>query len=274
MEWSKLKTIIILILIALNLCLLILVFFREHDSTASGQTVKSDVVSILKSNGITVNTKLPEDNKALYLCTITRDKQSELKFASALLGDGTTAQDNGGSGSLTYSGPRGTAQVGTNGEFSFAFSNVPSDFNASTALSSYLTDLGFGVQKDSNPPENGTVTLSELWKNAPLLSQKAVFSYADGTLQTASGSLVLAAPVQSASSGSPLSSATLLLRFLSGILEIGDVCSSVSNITPAYQVASLTGTTTLTPVWQITTDTASYTLQTVSGDLSRQKSSS
>ncbi|MBP1737014.1 MAG: hypothetical protein H6Q60_895 [Oscillospiraceae bacterium] len=273
MEWFKLKTIIILILLALNLCLLVLVYLREENTSQYAEDIRDDAVSVLQNNGISLTARLPEDTQALSVYTVTRSTQDELAFATALLGEGTTAENLGG-GLYRYTGSRGSAQISAGGSFACQFSALPSSFNGVTELCNFLTSLGYQTEVSADVPVNGSVTVSQLWNKAPLISSECVFTYSDSVLQSASGLLLTSAPVSADSTEeTSLSAATLLIRFLSGMIESGYVCNTVTDITPSFQLSSIqSDRITLTPVWLITTDTGNYNLNTITGELSQEKS--
>ena len=64
--------------------------------------------------------------------------------------------------------------------------------------------------------------------------------------------------------------ATALIFFYNGLSRMGDVCSRIDHIEPGYiSATSLNRVMTLTPVWRVTTDTGTYQLDLVGGDLER-----
>lgn len=105
MEWPKLKNIIILILLLVNVFLLIMVGAQERDSAQHREQTITDAVSVLERNGIRLDrTRVPEELD-LTPMTVERDQESEAALAAALLGE-CTASDLG-SGRYAYQGKQG-----------------------------------------------------------------------------------------------------------------------------------------------------------------------
>lgn len=86
MEWSKIKNIIILILVGLNVFLLALVAVRESKSARYQEEARAGVLSALERSGIQfLPEKVPADMELTPL-TVTRSREREQSMAQALLG--------------------------------------------------------------------------------------------------------------------------------------------------------------------------------------------
>ena len=116
---------------------------------------------------------------------------------------------------------------------------------------------------------NGTVVYQQLLAGVPLFTCRVMLTYEDGYLTGLSGNLLaMSEPV--AESGEVLALPTVLMRFLDGILKSGDVCSAILSVESGYlQSQSFTNAVSLQPVWYISTNTADYYVNGVTGDLSR-----
>ena len=103
-----------------------------------------------------------------------------------------------------------------------------------------------------------------------MLPCQAVLVYEDGCLTAISqGRRVNGTPYAAAQQEEAISAAGALVRFVNGLRELGDVCSSVTGVEESYRLStSFSGPTQLIPVWLVTTDTGSYQLDALTGELS------
>lgn len=63
---------------------------------------------------------------------------------------------------------------------------------------------------------------------------------------------------------------TALIRFYHGLTAMGDVCSRIDSITQGYVATNYSpGSTSLVPVWQVATDSGTYLLDMLTGEVSR-----
>ena len=81
MEWSKVKNIIILMLVCMNVFLLILVGLREGRAARYQEGAREDAVAALERGGITFALeKVPRD-MTLTPMTVTRSRDNEQAMA-------------------------------------------------------------------------------------------------------------------------------------------------------------------------------------------------
>ena len=118
--------------------------------------------------------------------------------------------------------------------------------------------------------EDVVLRFRQSWNGAPVFSCEVEFIYRDGYLTALRGTLLMAAE-GTAEAGQTLTLPTALMRFSEGLGATGDVCSAIRAMEPGYRgtAQSLSGGARLTPVWLVTTDTANYYLDCVTGALTR-----
>ena len=110
----------------------------------------------------------------------------------------------------------------------------------------------------------------QLWSGAPVFSCEARFAYEDGLLRTIQGTLLTAGQAEE-EAGEALTLPTALMRFFDGVTAAGDVCSSIQSMQAGYRTAAqpLSGGARLTAVWLVSSDTANYSLDGITGALTR-----
>ena len=121
MEWSKIKNIILLILLLLNGILLVMALQQELEQRQDASASLTQVLQALEKNGITVSRSiLPEEKELPTLLVEQENLQTPPKQAQALLGH-CSWEDEGGSVRLVYTGAAGRLETFSNGRFSAEF---------------------------------------------------------------------------------------------------------------------------------------------------------
>ncbi len=261
MEWSKIKNIVLLMLLAVNLFLLVLVADQERRSAAYQEEARTGAVEILEAANIHIAMEELPPESTLHTMAVERDRTAEDAMAQALLGESVRSGDLG---PVTYSGSRGEGQFLSDGKFSFAFEEealTAEEGNLEEHGQQLLEKAGYTCQVlGIREQEDGTVlvTVQELWGGSPVFNSTADLTYENGSLRSIRGQRLMGTPEPEAGA-EPLDVATILLRFLSGVQDGGYVCSEIRGMTAGYEVTlSSSGSAALEPVWLITTNTVPF----------------
>jgi hypothetical protein len=271
-ESAKLKNIVLLILLAVNLCLLVLVGVQERGEIRSREQTQEDMLAVLENNGIHMErADLPRELE-LTPMTVEREQDAEADLAQALLG--ACSVSDLGSGRYAYASALGTAEFRSNGNFSFTFSDaaqpVEQGGEEAHALAA-MEQIGFtGVVLSCQRGDGQvTVTVRQTWQGLPVLSCQATLEYRDGCLRSITGQRLMGTPQPVAERAELISVPTALLCFLQGITTLGDLCSEITAMTAGYRLTTTAEATRLIPVWYVTTDTGAYSLNALTGALER-----
>lgn len=274
MEWSKLKNIIILILLAANLFLLAMAGLQERDSVQYQEQAVVDALTVLQRNGIGVAPETVPEQMSLSSMTVQRDRELEGTLAQALLGD-CTVSDLGG-GRYSYESPIGSAEFRSNGNFGISFSGgipLAEDAGGETAHAlDIAAKIGLsGTVAEQVPSADGgtSVVLYQTWQDIPVYSCRLTLQYREGCLYSISGQRLMGQPQPTNSEEELISIPTVLMRCLNGINDLGDICSTITQLTPGYQMSNPAEGTRMEPVWYIVTDTGAYQLNAITGILAR-----
>ena len=268
MEWSKLKNIIIVILLLVNGFLLVLVGGQEIQVRRYEHSALTGAAAVLEQGGITVETDVLKQAKSgLTAQSISRDIQAEADFARTLLGGDTAVTDQGG-GLYVYTGAQGSMVFRSGGTVEAALTDYPVEPEQREAqVRQLLADLGLRCELLGS--QGDAIVCRQLLEDAPLFSCRLTFQFSGERLLSVSGSLVLGSPV-SESSAQSLSVPTAVIRFLDGIRASGDVCTAVTEMRPGYRSSqSFDAAIHLTPVWLVSTDVSEYYLDSITGRLAR-----
>lgn len=272
MEWHRIKTVVIVILLVLNGFLLVLVGTQQGESMHYDQAALVGTLQVLEQNGIALESHLISDHTGRQTGSAQRSLLLEEQMVSALLGESVKGVDRGG-GLYTYSADRGQISIRAGGELTAQLNDHPAWItpDPETHARSVMESLGVECRRTVYDVlgGNGVITYQQLLEEAPLFSCQLSFAYEDGRLTQLSGSL-LAMENAVLETDEVLSLPTMLMRFLDGVLNSGDVCSAILSVEPGYLVTqSFTSTVGLRPVWYISTNTADYYVDGISGELSR-----
>lgn len=272
MSSSKIKNIILLVLLCVNAVLLILVASDRARAAADAREALNGAVAVLESRGIAVSADASLRDDALPVRTVTRDLDAEKRSAVRVLGH-VTVQDQGGY-ILFYNGEKGQAVFRGTGVFEILMNEgeVPTGSDAVATARAFLRRLGLSAVRGSGSAESdvsdgsGTVRLRCRTGGTEVLGCQVTFTFTNGSLLLVVGTRPLEVSSSAASAQTPLDVPTVLMRFLSIVTEGGRVCSELQDLELCYmQTATVSGTGTLTPVWRVTTDTGEFYINGLTG---------
>ena len=277
MEWSKIKTIILIILAGTNLLLLSFVMRQDMQARSAQRQARQEAVAFLEQNGVSVSENLIPQEMSLKPQQVERDREREPKLAQDLLGSQPEERSLGGE-VYRYHNQKGYIQFHGDGAFQGEFVAGAFPLNGgdvrdySLEILEKLDFQGEVLEVEGNIEETGdaTVLLRQLWEGIPLFDRQVTLVYRDGDLVSMTGGRRLTGTPQADESRQCIEVPTALIRFYHGLTNMGDVCSRIDSIVPGYVGGNYSpGSSSLVPVWQIVTDTGSYLLDTVTGEVSR-----
>ncbi len=117
---------------------------------------------------------------------------------------------------------------------------------------------------------SGTVTALRLWGDVPVFNGAVAFTLDHGTVTAVSGSLLPDTGTAAAEEQPLLSAFAALTAFQQMRHESSSVVSAITEISLCYELQSTAAAPmALVPSWRITTDTASFYVNCVSGTVRR-----
>ncbi len=270
MRWSKIKNIIIILLLMVNGVLLALVGFRDWNTRQAQRETEERVVALLERSGIAyLPGDMPKDLGLTACRVITRTPGPEM--AQALLGplrEELTAVEGY---NVTYTGADGSQAVfSPSGEVraQLAPGAAPLQGEEPGRAGAALIEerLGVQVREAGRQEENGSLELHyvQLWQGVPVPRMELVLTCKEGGITALRGRL-LWGEEEPVTGEDTLTAPTALARFLDELNRgEGYVCSQVTDLYPGY-TASGTTTVTLTPSWFVETDTWRFAVDGYTG---------
>lgn len=280
MEWSKIKTIILIILAGTNLLLLSFVLRQDMQARSAQRQARQEAVSFLENNGVSVEETIIPQEMSLQAQLVERDRESEPELAKALLGSQVEERSLGGE-VYRYHNQQGYIQFHADGAFQGEFvdgafplgSESPQDYAVEIMkrlnFQGEILKVSGGEESDAET----TVVLRQIWDGIPLFDRQVTLLYRGGNLVAMTGGRRLTGTPQVDENRQSMEVPTALIRFYHGLTAMGDVCSRIDSITQGYVGSNYSpGPSSLVPVWQVVTDTGTYLLDTITGEVSRMES--
>ena len=272
MEWHRIKTIIIAILLVINGFLLVLVGARRSEALRYEQSALDGSIQVLARNGISLDPQVISGSAGQQAASTERSLPLEQALAATLLGEPVEGVDRGG-GLYTYATDLGQISIRSGGELTVYLADLPHWYTADPEAhaAELMGSVDIEHQRITYDVLGGTgrITYRQLLDGVPMFSGQITFVYEEGRLAEMFGNLLLAEKI-TVENSSVLSLPTVLMGFLDDVLTSGDVCSAILEVEPGYLMTqSFASNIRLRPVWYISTNTADYYVDGISGELTR-----
>lgn len=255
MRWSKIKNIILLLLILVNACLLSVEGMRTANTVRLEKETRTRMISVLERSGVEFLPEKVPGGLELdgYQAVLS---QPTLEQAVLLVGDiseqiqtGDTTSYHGAFGGVTF--------TGTSVEAWLLPDTVPlGGEDAAKSGRKLLESLGLEVSEPTvrKLSRGLELTYVQLWEGQPISDMALTLTYLDGCLRRVSGHWMCGSVIPLSGGKRTLDAATALARFLEARNQEGYIISQIRNICPGYFLTQDTPVT-LRPVWILETDT-------------------
>ena len=250
MDNARLKTIVLLILLGVNLAFAGILLSERADSAELESQQRTELTAVFSTLGIELREDQIPASVALSGGAIQRDTEAEAAFVRALLGD-AEAQDQGGN-IWYYENEKGWAWCRGGGSFEILLQSGGGSLEEQLALG------GLHARREG---ERYVCLLG----SEPVFNCRFTISQRSGGIYF-SGRCLLGEP-EEGESVDCTDVAALLLRFCDRIREAGGVFSRVEEITAGYVLSATASGMELIPVWQMRTDGGVWYLDLAAGRL-------
>jgi len=275
MPFSKVKNLLLLILLLVNLTLLALVVPQRLAQRRQADAAVRHLENLFASYGLTLESGvLPDQAKPLTAMELEPDSDAALTAAKALLGDELLAQDGEGRLAVTYDADGGRCTISRGGQLTASLTGTESSENLGSTAKELLRRMKIDAASVSAPVRRsaGVYELTAVQRLAgePVFSASLVFSFrnsmlraVDGTVHLTTGSIV------SAGRERCISCNDALVAFLASRDTLGWVGGTITGVEQGYVRAETASAAViqLTPGWLISTDTGSYWINGLTRDV-------
>lgn len=274
MPAPKLKNLAILILLLANLALAITVFPSRAGIRQEEDALRQSLCELYDRQEIALAPQTIPDTTPLYVLELKENSDSDLRAATALLGQQLLVEDDSTRYVSSYRSALGQCSISRSGEFSAQLTQSEAVRDPIKASRKLLKDMGFSHLSlpETQDTEDGvcTVTATQTILDMPIFSDGLTLTWSDDRLTGLDGVFFTGASTLMRVSDSACISATdALVSFLDARYDLGWVGSEVTALQQGY-IRSETAAATavrLTPVWQLETDTGTFQIHGMTGEV-------
>ncbi|MDR1065004.1 MAG: hypothetical protein LBL25_01375, partial [Oscillospiraceae bacterium] len=267
MSTSKIKNIVIAVLVFINVFFLSAVLVSRVGEASGRRRVIDDLRTVLENAGVALEDGAIASLESLRPMSTERDAYGEAYLARAVLGDCSPSQD-GGANSV-YTGERGTAEFNARGEFRIELTEpYAARGGARAEAKRLLREMGLDASDPALSVNGDTETASAVceYKGAPTFNCVVSFEFEGGLLLRVTGRRP--SGVKEAPPGTLRELPTALLEFLAFVRGGGIDCSRILSVEAGYRLTvSAFGDGTLSPGWLVTTDAGGFFINSPTGEI-------
>lgn len=268
MDRYRLKNIIIIILLLVNGFLLGMLSMRQTSVNDSHRQTVEQLVELFAVDGMSLQAEVIPAKATPAGQSLVRDMDREREVAAFFLGKNPIRADQGGE-IYSYTGAAGgAAQFRAGGSFDIACALSGAD--GAGLVRDFCQKFSYNEPVFTLDGDgSGTATAVCLYKNLSVPNCAVTFTLDQGALVAVSGILLPEKGTEVSFDLDPLSAAAALTAFQKMRRERQAAVSSVTEVTPCYELQSATSAAmSLVPAWCITTDTGMYYVNCISGVVS------
>lgn len=267
MERSRLKNVIILILVLVNLFLLASLLMRKSAERSSRQLATQQLVTLFAADNIQLNPSLVSYQAPPFSKNLVRTYEYERAAASFFLGSALQHTDQGGNID-SYIGSNGIAVFRSTGSFDIAGTLSNTD-QVQDLCSRFCKEFSYTepiFQLDETG--TGTAVATCQFDGVSVFNGSVVFTIQNNQLTMVTGTLLPETYSEVPPKAELLSASAALTAFQRFRQENGSVVSAISDLYLSYELQSTpTSAMTLVPSWCIMTDTVQYYVNCLTGSI-------
>lgn len=266
METKRLKNIAILILLLVNAFLLFLVIYQDVQTRRVQKEAADQLYALFASEELTLSSEVDLMGRVLTPLLPVRETEMEAEIAEFLLGDTVSSQSEGG-GIISYSSQHGTVQFRSGGGFDTVRFVRPVD-DPKVFFESFISEFGYSDMGGEVMNGSGSYTAVKYISSVPVYGCTVTFTFEDSCLVAAAGAYVDQRNMDEDTQDS-LECVSALISFFDYRREEGAICSTIESVECVYRLQNTRGVPQLCPLWVVETDTYTYLVDGLSGEVSR-----
>lgn len=275
MPYSKVKNLLILILVLVNALLLCLVLPLRHESMEQKKLERQKLEDLFAQNGVSLSVGALPEERVLYPLEFSPDPEAALPAANALLGSAVLAQADSTPYLSLYTASAGRVEIARGGNVEARFYGRKSAGNVPQEVGSLMEGMGLETASVSEPARQSagvyTVTAVQKLLDVPVFSSALVFTYRSGALTRLEGTAYFDTTGICRTGDAPCAScADALVAFLGSRDALGWVGAEVSEVRQGYlhvETASA-AVVRLIPGWRVSTDTGAFWVNGITREVS------
>ena len=267
MERRRLKDIIILVLVLVDLFLLISLSYRGRAARSARERAVEQLVSLFAADSIVLDPEAVSRDAVPPDRILVRDPELDRAAAILLLGRDLIQTDRGG-GIHAFSSGSKAAQFRDSGVFEAA--GPLAREKGEVLCRAFCKEFHYAELSAQLEDGTGTIVAVREYGGLPVYNCTVTFQLERGALLTVQGTLLPEDSTES-ENAEALSAQAALTAFLDMRRETGAVVSAVTGMHLCYELQSTAAAPiSLTPAWCIETDTVDYYVNCRTGQFSQR----
>ena len=265
MNTSKIKNIIIIVLLLLNIILLSVFLFDRYESANARKAEIAALTEVMEQNNITLADELDFDCYAPPACTVYRSEQNDAKLIDNLIG--SFYQEDMGGNVFFYSSEKGQAILRGTGEASLIFNeDMPEMGNdRRLSISKFMSQNGIEVYPELAEENGDTLVFPCVIADKCVYNSRLSFNISGDKLMMIDGFRVFDGEIEERDE-QLIDSVSAIMCFLDMVRTEGYICSAVTGLDSGYFMnVAVSGVCTLRPVWRVSTDIGDVYINAVTG---------
>lgn len=272
MSASRIKNLILLILLLAVVCLLIAVVPARYARVQSSRAENEQLSQLLAQYDISLDPDIIPESQTLYSVELAQAEPSAA--AAALLGQDAVKTEDSTRYESTFTGSAGSVSFATGGAFSAEIIGRERTGNVEKNAQKVLRTIGFQpdtLQTVRSAGGEYTVTATQSLLSAPVFSEGLRLQYRDGALCAMEGTFFTGTDEMTRiSEQTCISCADALIRLLACRNELGWVGSRILQTTQGFLPSeSASGAARFVPCWRIDTETESFLVNGITREVRR-----
>ena len=270
MNVSKLKNIVIAVLVLVNLFFLIIIVLNNYTDAKIARQAIENVCTILNNSNISINTDCIEPAPDISTMRTMREEEMETMIAEVFLNE-TSVTEQGVI--RTYENPgRGTAEFSSAGDFEIYLKDgaITNEDGSVNTVVSLLRDMRIDTTIPSVSFDQGSeiISVESKYRATIIYNCTITFIFSGNNLNSVKGRYV--SGIEPTANGVNISYVGTALLGLLAAVKRGEVdCTDITKVEAGFMYSAIGsfGESVISPVWLIITDTGRYIVDSATGDI-------
>ncbi len=266
MNWTRIKTILIFMMLAVDFFLGAIFFVRWADEKAVRDSARRDLIQVMDRLDVEIYPGvIPEGVEGMKVFRAETDLAAELRSISAVLGD-TAAEDQGAS-TLLYRGAAGWARKRPGGALELEIEdpvNIPDGVGKKSEMVRLFGAMGIAGETGAMNAE--TAEISQFVGGSPLFNCSLKLSYGKDGLKGINGKWIFPRFEETGDRAAQTAEGCLL-ELVKSLRAQGRPCGAIYMAESGYFAQQFGQVITAWPVIRVRCDTGEFYWNTITSDI-------
>ncbi|GEM_PF-2641056 len=263
MNWPKVKTLLLVLLLIANIILFGNYLVMQQQRSEQESRIAEDISAVCAERGVTVPVSvLPAYYDQLASLAVVRNPDAEARFADKILGDNT--QSDLGGGIFVYTSHRGTLTFRTGGQFELTLEHsAPGNDSAAIRTLVKLFGSACGFSAENVSVSDGVYSVNNRCNDFAVFNSSLTAVFTEDKLTVSGRSMLF--QFQNVDNVSVKNIGALLLGLIDTLAAEDREPTEITSIEPGYAAEYSGSQLIFTPIWRIESFGQAYFVNAVTG---------